>query len=1010
MNPSETPLNHREQAQWMLHRLIPGRGVTNVGFAMRVDAALRWWPLQEALNHVTRRHPALRIEIREIGARLTKRVAPAESTVVPLDMHTVSENDLDDQLTKLFTVPLDVTRAPLLHAHLITLPSSTVICLVAHHLVFDAITAQVVLGELITLYDAYAADRPPPADLTSPTRWHIEPEPDPKALDYWVRHLEGTTPADMALATARPITGKPTFAGERLRRPLSAEAVAAVQRLRADARTTENIVLLAAYYLLLARHGAGPDLVVGVPVNARHGGADDGLVGFHVNTLPIRVAVDLDKDFTALLDATMTAFLSGAEHASASFESVHHLLGTRSPDWRVPLFRHAFNYRPVYLHEWTVAGAMVRDLDAYNGMSRLDLELTLHTSPGSIEVSAVFSSEVHDRGDITAMVDRYETLLCALASGTPLRDVDMWTETDRAVVRAANDVTREWSGETVLDLIARAARRAPDAPAVGTWPYRTLWTIATRIRDVLRDHGVAIGELVGLHADRGPCLAAAVLGTWLAGAAYLPVDPAHPAERIAAQLTGAGVRVVLTDRAAALPPSIISERLDDIDTDDIDTDITAPESGGELAYVIHTSGSTGRPKGVEIGHTALANVVRHFVDLLDVREHDRIAWLTTFAFDISALEMLMALTTGACLVAVDNDTRLDPGALSARIETATVVQAVPTTWHSVASRLRDRLPGRRVLCGGEPLSPALAEQLLATGAEVYNAYGPTETTIWSTVARMSSPVDTVSIGRPIANTAVHVLSADGVPLPPGLPGELCISGAGLAFGYRADPDQTSDHFREAEGLGRCYRTGDLVTQRPDGALVFLGRTDRQVKVRGHRIELAEVEIVLAEHPAVLAVAVYPERDSAGYVRLVAAVRTTQPAPVDLTAQLRDHALTRLPNPAVPARFTVLDVFPTSANGKVDHRAIEAMTASRDTPSAPHQDPLTRTLVECWRAVLGDDSLSAHANFFLSGGHSLLAGRLADQISADTGHDLDFRAVFEAPTPDALALLLRHREA
>jgi amino acid adenylation domain-containing protein len=1010
MNPTETPLSHKEQAQWMLHRLMPGRGVTNVGFAMRVDTVLRWWPLQEALNHVVRRHSALRIEIRDTGARPTKRVAPEASVVVPLDVHTASDADLDEQLTKLFAVPLDVTRAPLVHAHLITVPSGSVVCLVAHHLVFDAITAQVVLGELITLYDAYADGREPPVDLASPTRSHVEHELEPKALDYWVQHLEGTNPADMALATARPITGKPTFAGDRLRRPLSTEAVAAVERLRSDARTTENIVLLAAYYLLLARHGAGPDLVVGVPVNARQGGADDGVVGFHVNTLPIRVAVDLDKDFAELLDATMTAFLSGAEHASASFESVQHLLGTRSPDWRVPLFRHAFNYRPVYLREWTVAGAVVRDLDAYNGMSRLDLELTLHTSPGRIEVAAVFSNEVHDRADVAAMLDRYETLLCALAPGTSLRDVEMWTESDHTVVRSTNDVSRDWSGETVLGLVARAVRRTPDAPAIGTWTYRTLWTSAARVRDLLYQHGVVTGDLVGLHAGRGPWLAAAVLGTWLAGVAYLPVDPAHPAERVTAHLVGAGVRVVLTDRDAQFAPSTTTVRLDTVAVDDSHWDVTVPDVSGDLAYVIHTSGSTGRPKGVEIGHVALANVVRHFVDLLQVGDHDRIAWLTTFAFDISALELLMALTTGACLVPVDDNTRMDPSVLATQIETATVVQATPTTWQSVVSQLAGRLPGHRVLCGGEPLGPALAEQLLATGAVVHNAYGPTETTIWSTVETLNSAVDGVPIGRPIANTTVHVLDPEGASLPPGLPGELCIGGAGLAFGYRADPDQTAARFRDDPDIGRYYRTGDQVYQRPDGTLVFLGRTDRQVKVRGHRIELAEVEGVLAEHPAVLSAAVHTERDTAGHLRLVAAVRSLQPVPDDLSAQLRDHALTRLPNSAVPARFVVLDAFPTTANGKVDHRAVQAMTVSHNGPSALPEDPTLRTLVECWRAVLGDGTLSEHANFFLAGGHSLLAGRLADRISADTGHDLDFRAVFEAPTPAALAVLLGRRDS
>ncbi|MFI5957610.1 amino acid adenylation domain-containing protein [Cryptosporangium sp. NPDC051539] len=1004
----EPPVSSKEQAQWMLHRLVPGRGICNLGFGMRVDTALRWWPLQEALNHLARRHPALRAVFSSSSGELRKRYLDADEVTVPLVAEPGTEETLEDQITALISAPMDVERGPLVRAHLILLPGASVVCVVLHHISADDVTTQVLVRELAALYDGYAADGPP-ADLAGPAPVYTEPEPTDAAVAYWTGHLAGIDSGRQALAGARPIPGRPTFAGDWIDRELSPPAYAALGRLRTRTRTTDNIVLLAAYYALLAHHDAGPDLAVGVMTSARRGGVGNEGAGYHANTLPIRVNVDFDAGFQSLTRATRDAFLGGLEHGLAPFEAVRPVLDTRSADWRTPLFRQSFNYRPTGSEQLTLAGETVRLIDGHTGMSRLDLELIVWARKDSLALTALYSTEVHDRQYVATLLERFESLLLALDAhpDLPLRDIDPATPADVRLLARVNDTAREWPAGSVLDLVTAAALAAPGAPAVDGHSYRELRAAAAGIRDVLVADGVTPGEVVGLYADRGFPLAAATLGVWSAGAVYLPLDPAHPPARAARELDDAQVRVVLADRdlpgrcagdrrvvpIAAVPPGTPH--------DDVACHADAP------AYLLFTSGSTGRPKGVEVTHGNLVNLVRHFAEVLDVGPADRVLWLTTFSFDISALELFVPLSSGASVVVASDQARVDPAALGEllRRERVTVAQATPTTWRQVAPRLAGQLRGVRVLCGGEPVTTALAEQLLAQGCRVFNVYGPTETTIWSTAAELSTPVpERVPIGLPIANTTVHVLAADGRPVPPGIPGELSVGGAGVALGYRGAPELTAARFRTDPRFGRCYRTGDTVRLRPDGQLEFLGRNDRQVKIRGHRIELGEVESALEEHPAVRAAAAFVATDPAGHPRIVAAVEPAGDRTAELTALLHRHSAELLPSAAVPAKFVVLSAFPVTGNNKVDYHQLAERAAkpAADGGGELPDEPVLRLLVELWRSALGDPALGAASHFFFSGGHSLAAVELAARIGVAVGRDVDFSAVFDAPTPAAMA--------
>jgi amino acid adenylation domain-containing protein len=1014
--------NRKDQAQWMLHRLVPGRGICNVGIAAQVERRLRWGPLQNALDHLVWRHPGLRASLRTSGSALYKRFVPATDLTVPLRTLAGTDEGIEEQITQLVGEPFDIEGDLLLRAHRIVLPASDVICLVLHHIVADGVTAGVVLHELVELYDVFAEDGALPPRLAAPAQLFVEEPPTDGTLEYWRRHLDGVDPDSFALADARPAPARPTFAGDRVERKLSAGARAALDRLRIRTRTTGNIVLLAAYYLLLAKHGAGPDLVVGVLANARRGGVSADVVGYHVNTLPIRVAVDFGADFATLARQARDAFLTGLDHGDASFESIQHSLDTRSADWRVPLFRHAFNNMPPDRGRMTLAGVPVRSLDAYHAMSRVDLELIVWSLPEELTLAARYSTEVHDRVAVTTLLARLERLLIALDEGYHLAvgQVDCDADGERQLASGAG-AARTWPPGTLADLITARAVATPQASAVDGWSYHELRVAAEAIAAELRGYAVARGDVVGLYAERSRWLAAGALGCWAVGAAYLPLDPTHPADRTAYQLADAGARVVLADRP--LPDRCADGRtVLDIAASPAATGTPAEcgLTGTDPAYLSYTSGSTGRPKGVVVSHGNLANVVHDFAERLAVTAGDRVLWGTTFSFDISALELFLPLAVGGEVVVAADAVRADAEALLDLVVTRDVgvLQATPTMWRHLAPELRRRLRGRRVLSGGEPLTSALAERLLADGCRLFNVYGPTETTIWSTATELTSPVpDPVPIGGPIANTTLHVTDPTGGPVPVGVPGELRIGGAGVASGYHNDAGHTAERFPIDPRHGRLYRTGDLVRQRADGVLDYLGRTDRQLKVRGYRVEPGEIEAVLETHPRVRAVAVFAERDPAGHLRLVAAVQApvqsvdgpaAQPA---LAAELRDIAAARLPAAMTPSRFLILPELPLTGNGKIDYRALARAAAQPATAAgtALPDDPTERLLVEAWREVLGDPRLSVESNFFLSGGHSLLAIRLADRVGAALGRAVDFDLVFAAPTPVLLAAHLFGRE-
>lgn len=589
-----------------------------------------------------------------------------------------------------------------------------------------------------------------------------------------------------------------------------------------------------------------------------------------------------------------------------------------------------------------------------------------------------------------------------------------------AILRHQNSGGPSLSGDLcVHHLIAAQAASNPDATAVTCGrehiSYRELEDRSGRLADRLRSIGIQPEAVVGICLDRSIDMVVALIAVHNAGAAYLPLDPEFPRDRLAFMLEDSAACMLITRRAVGDLRPAGSMTVVDLD-DETDT----PTSGrtqtdvasarpDSLAYVIYTSGSTGRPKGVAIEHRSVVNLLRSMQSTLGIAACDRFVAVTTLSFDIAALEIFLPLIAGARLIVAPRSAAVDGGALARmlRESQATVLQATPVSWRLLLDSGWDGQPGLKMLCGGEALSPELAARLLATSGELWNLYGPTETTIWSTAQRVTSAHAPLSIGQPIANTQIRILDDKGRTVPTGVAGELYIGGIGLARGYVNRPEETAARFvlDPLEPGKRLYRTGDLVRQHANGVLEYIGRGDQQVKLRGFRIELGEIESVLEQQPGVRQAVVLLRQDDPGDPRLTAYIA---PADAGDIATLRHAVAARLPHYMVPSAFVFLDAFPLTANRKVDRKALPAPEASMiASPSAPRPDS-SRTeiaLMEIWRKLLKVAEVKADDNFFSLGGHSLLVVQLQSEIRQQLTCEISIPDLFERPTIAELALLV-----
>ncbi|MFD0278333.1 amino acid adenylation domain-containing protein [Kitasatospora sp. NPDC127111] len=1067
----------REEALWLFESLVPGTPVNNLSAAFAVAGRVDPLRLNAALAVVLRRHEALRTVYRSDGTRLARRVVGPDEFRLDLVQVVLAGEPTEADLASVTAAPFALDGGPMLRAVLFRAPATDVLCVTAHQLVFDEASVPLFLTDLAAAYENTAgADTTGActagADTTArdTTAW-AGPVPSRESLAFWREELAGATTDTMELSCTEPEPDRPTLAAAELVRTLPARTVAGVRGLAAELGVPESAVLLAAYYVLLEACGAGPDLLVGFPVDVRPEHAARA-IGYHVTHVPLRLRLDREESVRDLVRRSGERLRAGVAHADVAVDAQADLLPAAPSGRRSLPFRHVFEHRsgsgPA---AFTLDGLAARPFAATSGFGKFDLDLRATSTEDAIALRAVYRTELFEPAHAELLLERFAAVLSSFTDDPDraVAEVDWWCERDHQIVGAANDTTRPVEPASVLEAVHAQVLRSPGAVAVvegdRSVGYRRLWSAAHVVSARLREAGVRTGDVVAVALPRGPELVAAVLGTWLAGAAYLPVDTAHPEERIRYQLSDSAARVLVTtaDAAGGLAQAaedglvvLTAPAVEDAPEPGAGTGPgtepgaeAGPEGGTEpaatdagpgavdpkaCAYLMYTSGSTGRPKGTLIDHAALANVVAHFAEQFGASAGDTTLWTTTFAFDISGLELFVPLVSGGRLVAAPDAARSDGRVLRELIERhgARFVQATPTTWRLVIDRVADCLRGRGVIVGGEPVPLSLARRLVAAGCVLHHAYGPTETTIWSTSrVLVDEPEGRFDVGRPIRNTKVHVVDRHGRDLPVGVRGELCISGVGVAIGYHGRPDLNAQRFGEHPAYGRFYRTGDVACWRADGLIDLFGRSDRQVKLRGNRIELGEIEATLLAHPEVGGAAVIMVGDPSADAVLIGCLEPAA-GPID-TASVWAHARARLSRSMLPGDLVTVDSMPLNGSGKVDYPALQRMVEARraaaarpgpehpgrdrrpdgpdgpdgpDRADGPDLDELTAELTGLWRSILQDEGLDADTDFFASGGNSMLAALAMQEFQNLSGVSISLAEVFERRTPRELAAAVR----
>ncbi|MCW1912297.1 amino acid adenylation domain-containing protein [Luteolibacter sp. GHJ8] len=1023
-------LTHSQERMWFLHELEPQSAAYHVFGALEMSGPLDLMALEQAYQRVLQHHSILRSRHRSVDGQPVVWID--DSTPPPIEHAKAFGKEAMDGSLKTFALrPFDLVNSPPIRALLVESGKDRhVFALCAHHIAADGWSVRVLVRDLAACYSAYAQGKqptPPPhgPDYLDYAAWHrswIDGGAANARIAYWKERLAGH-PGVMELATDFPRPAKPSSTGGAVERTVPAALVLRIAELAKTRRSTPFMIQLAAFLLMLRRHGSDDDPVVAVPVANRNHAAAGDLVGTLVNTLPFRMPLDPEESFTALLDRVREASFDMQAGQDAPFERIIEAVRPERARDRSPLAQVMFDHQELPLSETWHGGLRCRPFLAHRGAVQFDLSLMMFVLSDRHQAVLEYRSDLFRHETAALMLDRYLATLEEICRDPERKvaHIDSLSDRDRRklLLSGQGPLRPSFPTKTAPALIAGTTSRLRERVAIRcgdqSLTYTELDQKAAALAGSMAERGVNPGDRVALLLERNLMLPVALLAVWKAGAAYVPLDAANPPERLA---------LVLEDQAPlhVLVSAGLRERLPDgthhmvfdpgMTTQKATTRRMLPQPR-DAAYIIYTSGSTGKPKGVVVSHGALANFLLSMAEQPGFKEGQSLLAITTVSFDISALEIFLPLVAGGTVDLVPGKTSRDPAALIARItETKPdVMQATPATWKMLMDAGWQGSPDLKILCGGEAMDLPLAKRLVKLGREAWNLYGPTETTVWSTIWKLPENPDRISIGHPIANTGIHITAEDGTPMPPGVPGELLISGAGLADGYWQRPELTAERFiskPKISALGsRLYRTGDLARWNPDGTVECLGRSDGQVKIRGFRVELGEIDSALLSHLGVAeaaAVLTVPDQKLVAWFRPISTALDS----TELAAHLRE----RLPDYMVPSRLLAIDRMPLTSSGKIDRKAL----AARELPQAATEpprgkgSPLEDELADIWGDVLDCRGVGPDDDFFAMGGHSILAARLVSEASRRLGIVVPLDWLFDRPTPAGMAAQIRENAA
>jgi len=1020
------PLSFAQERLWFLDQLEPGNPIYNIAWAFRLLGPVDNQQFERCFTLLCERHESLRARFEECDGRPVQVFNPQPLPV--LRCLSMSESDALRVVAEESSRPFDLRRGPLLRALLVRVGEDDHIGLLAmHHIVSDGWSTGVFLRELAALYDSLSRGEPPtlpplPIQYGDFAVWQREMLAGAaleSQLAYWKTALAGA-PAVLELSANRPRPRMQTYRGGRESSTLPAALVDRIKALAETENATPFMVLLAAWNVLLYRYSGQADLLIGTPVANRTRPELEGLVGLFLNTLVLRGNLAPDLTFRRLLRNVRETALAAFAHQDLPFEKLVEGLRPDRSLSHSPLFQTMFVLQNAPKAELKLGKLRLVPLESPNVVAKLDLSLYLEEHRGGLAAWLEYNSDLFEASTARRMLANYRALLEA-AADSPDSQIAMLpalsSEERRLIVREWNATDTEWPKQPacVHELFEAQARRSPGATAISfegvSLTYAELDRRATLLARRLAAAGVKPETLVGVYLERSVEMVVAVLAILKAGGAYVPLDPAYPPERIRLVIEDARMPLVISQGSLAAGIALTGPRvlcIDEGSTAESEAPLP-PVAPQQLAYVIYTSGSMGRPKGVQVLHCSVVNFLRSMAREPGISAADVLLAVTTLSFDIAGLELFLPLMCGAKIELVSRNVAVDGERLAAAIESsgATVMQATPATWRMLLDTGWKGSPALRALCGGEALPRDLADRLLERCPVVWNLYGPTETTIWSTAERVRPGAGPVSIGQPIANTEIYILDAAFEPVPIGVAGGLYIGGDGLARGYLDRPELTAERFVPnpfQEAGTRLYSTGDIARRRYDGSLEFLARADHQVKIRGHRIELGEIEAVLAGHPTVRRAVAVAREDAPGDKRLIAYV-VPDGAEIE-SSDLRSFLKQRLPEYMIPSAFVALESLPLTPNGKIDRRALPAPEGCVPSGSPGVLRTSTeQTLALIWSEILKTGIPGPDDNFFDLGGHSLLLTQVLARVRSAFGVDLALHALFEAPTVATLAALI-----
>jgi amino acid adenylation domain-containing protein len=1046
------PTSEAQREVWLADRLGTGASLAfNEAITLQLRGALNLAALREALAALVQRHEALRATVGPDGTELLIGARPAIDLAV-YDHRGLSAEEqaaaIDAAGVKTVSTPFSLEQGPLLRTALHRLADDHhVLLLTAHHIVCDGWSWAVIADDLGALYAQHigAGDGPQAAGVWADyVAWEAQEAASPEMaahLKYWLSRFEGGGLPALDLPLDRPRAPVRSFNAARIDRTIDAALIADVRRIGAKAGASAFAALFAAFAATLHRLTRQDDIVIGVPSAGQSASGMHALVGHCVNLLPVRTAIDAKQAFDAFVARCGSELLDAFDHQTLTYGSLLKRLPIARDPSRLPLVSVMFN----------VDQAVKSQIDSFPGLQgelagvprtyeNFELFVNAAQVDEGLRLECQYNTDLFDAASIERWLAAYEALLRSVvrAPSTPVGALAIVGDAQQRELLALQPAATPVASTLMHELVEQQAQATPERNALRcddlVLSYRELDEHANQLAHMLRERGVKRGDRVGLCLARGIDMVVALLGVLKAGATYVPLDPGFPKARLDYFAEDAQLALLLTERAITVAPTAwcadAAQRVLVIDADTAWTrepvsalsDPAQRAQPNDAAYVIYTSGSTGKPKGVAVPHGAVANFLESMRREPGLKTDDRLAAVTTLSFDIAVLELLLPLTVGAEVVIVPRDTAMDGAALRGLLESshATAMQATPGMWRILLDTPWKGGSNFKALVGGESLPPDLARALLDRCGDVWNLYGPTETTIWSTAWRLDRVVLSargMSIGKPIANTSVWIVDESGQPCPIGVPGEIWIGGAGVALGYLDRPELTTERFVPDRFIGdaggqRIYRTGDLGRWRNDGLLEHLGRLDFQVKVRGYRIELGEIEAACNEVPGVSASVLVAREDNPGDVRLVGYIaRASEPAFDE--AALRTHLKAKLPVYMLPQHVVALARLPLLPNGKVDRKSLPAPQATDVLPTTERvapRNPIEAAVLAAMEAVLKLPALSVHDDFFALGGHSLLAAQFTSRLNRELDLQLPLRTLFEAPTAERLAQAVAKAQA